>query len=194
MDDIVRWVGLLTGLAPVDLITCVINPFLSEPFMAHKAYIVHAIPGRVRLRVPEKRGDLEFFEDVRRRLRDCPSIQAIDINPNTAGILLHYQGGDPTVLFIEAANVGLTELAEIRSGLPPLEPINRRLMNRLREVDGRIAHATKGTTDGAAVAVLGLLLAGGLQVIRGEVLGSAIPLLWYAWQAVSGPPTPRGIS
>lgn len=156
--------------------------------MTQKAYIVHHIPGRLRLRVPDRRNDTEFFQEVSTRLSACDSVREVVVNPVTAGILVYYEGDLPTLL-MEAMGAGLMELANVKLGLPPLVPVAERLLGRLREVDGRILQATHGTVDGTTITVIGLLLAGSLQVLRGQVLGSAVPLLWYAWQAVSGPPT-----
>jgi hypothetical protein len=181
---------LLTGLTPLDLIVCAVTT--QETTMAtHKAYVVHHVPGRLRLRVPAHRADTDFFEDVSQRLMACKSVREVVVNPLTAGILLHYEADLPTLL-LEATEAGLTELAEVEFGLPPLVPVATQLTARMREVDGHIARATHDTVNGTSIVVLGLLLAGGLQVLRGHLFGSAVPLLWYAWQAVSGPPTQRG--
>lgn len=156
--------------------------------MTQKAHIVHHIPGRLRLRVPHRRDDTDFFEEVLRRFLTCDSVTKVDVNPSTAGILLHYDAALP-VLLLEAAEAGLTELADIELGLQPLVPISEHLTTRLGDVDRQISQFTQGTVNGTTVVILFLLLAGGLQVLRGRVLGSAVPLLWYAWQAVRGLPT-----
>jgi len=54
------------------------------------AYIEHQLPGRVRLRVPSRRGEVPFFEKVVRELSKHPAIRELSATPLTGSITLHY--------------------------------------------------------------------------------------------------------
>jgi hypothetical protein len=52
--------------------------------------IVHAIPGRVRLKVPKIRKNSAFEAEIRDRLSTAKAIQRVEINPITGSVLLLY--------------------------------------------------------------------------------------------------------
>src|SRR5712671_6162198 len=65
------------------------------------AYIEHQLPGRVRLRVPSRRGEVPFFEKVVRELSKHPAIRELTATPLTGSITLHYY--DPLQQIVAAA-------------------------------------------------------------------------------------------
>ena len=65
------------------------------------ARISHFTPRRLRIRVPEKRRDRAFFDAVAERLAAWDTIEAVETNPLTASILIHFS--DPERLFLETA-------------------------------------------------------------------------------------------
>jgi len=186
MEEALEWIEILTGYRPLELLFATVDHYRdSEPRMAHKAHVVHHSPGRVRLRMQHKRHDAEFFRAVQARLSEIDSVHSVEVNPATGSILVRYSG-EISHLIGQAMAYGLQEFAEVEFGLPPLEPISGRLKGRLGGVSTLITRATGGTVDGGSAVVIALLLAGTFQVVRGQVLGPAVPLLWYAAQAVSG--------
>jgi len=64
--------------------------------MAPLAREVHALPGRTRLRIDEKRGDAAYFLTVEKALSDYPGILAVETNSRTASVLIHHAENDPT--------------------------------------------------------------------------------------------------
>jgi hypothetical protein len=135
--------------------------------MVPVASIEHHLPGRVRLRVPSKRGDVSFFDKVVRELSKHPSLRELTASPLTGCITLHYC--DPLQLMTAAA--AEQQLFEI-GGSEPQDQKNKEQASGLREASG---------VTGATVA--GLSGLGLFQVARGNVLGSAIEDLWYAFAA-----------
>src|SRR5437660_7157158 len=65
------------------------------------ARITHFTPRRLRIKVPEKRRDRDFFDTVAERLATWESIERVETNPLTASVLIHFS--DPERLFLEAA-------------------------------------------------------------------------------------------
>ena len=58
--------------------------------MIPAAHIEHQLPGRARLRVPSKRGEVPFFEKVVRELSKHPAVHELTATPLTGSIMLQY--------------------------------------------------------------------------------------------------------
>lgn len=171
--------------SPLELVISVIYRYRWETAMDNTAYIVHHTPGRVRLRIPGRRDDAAFFREVEERVQQCASVREVRSNPTTASILVRYT--NDASLMNEIAEVGLSELVRLEIGLPPIEPIGQRFTQRLQSIDHRIHAATAGQVDGSGLTLLVLLCSSLFQIVRGrEVFGAAVPLLWYAGQAING--------
>jgi len=52
--------------------------------------VVHAIPGRIRLKVPQVRDSPLFANQIEQRLATIPGIQKVTINPLTSSVLVLY--------------------------------------------------------------------------------------------------------
>ncbi len=156
-----------------------------EAEMRAGAHVVHHIPGRVRLRVPAKRHDRRFFSEVKAQLEQVPQVRAVAVNHTSASVLVKYEG-EILDLLLAASQVGLEAMMEIEPDLPPLVPVADRLLGRLGDLDERIVRATGGGADGRSVVLIALLLAAGVQLLRGQIVGPAVPLLWYATRALGG--------
>jgi hypothetical protein len=154
-----------------------------EALMPVAAHIVHRVPGRVRMRIPHRRHHHEFFADVEKRLSQCANIASVSANPTTASVLVCFEGELKTVL-AQAAAVGLGALLDISDALPPIKPVDEALLERLTETDARIVASTGGAMNGGSAVLVGLLAAALVQLWRGQTFGPAIPLLWYAAQAL----------
>lgn len=63
------------------------------------AECVHAIPGRVRFRVPSLRGDATAADDLRQRLLSLPGVLAVDIRAAAVSVVVRH---DPQVLPLAA--------------------------------------------------------------------------------------------
>lgn len=182
------WDYLLDTIDPVDLLVSIVTYSAErvECQMPPKAVIVHHAKGRVRLRVPQKRYDEEFFQEVSRRLVGCDIVKGVHINPTAASVLVLYDGDVPTLLH-QALAVGVSDLVDIQFPSAP-QPLTQQLAKRLQNVDRAIAQRTYGGVNGGAVVVSLLIAAAGVELVRGRVFG-AIPMLWYAGQAVGMVPT-----
>jgi Heavy metal associated domain 2 len=141
-----------------------------------KAQRIHDLPGRTRFKIPERRGDQAFFNDVCERLRKYPSVREVEANPVTGSLLLQYAGeleSEP----VQAALNALAELVELELSAPP---VAKRLRADAIEVDQTIRRFTHGALDLGSAAALGLLALAGVQLLRGQQPVSAISLAWYA--------------
>jgi hypothetical protein len=122
------------------------------------AEIVHAMPGRARLRIAERRGDAVFFASVATGLSTIAGVRKAEVRPLTASVLI--QHGPPLERIMAAAQEArLFRLADPGTAPPPTEAF---------KIDPKM--------------VVGLGL-GGLaiwQLTEGKILPPAITLAWYA--------------
>ncbi len=151
--------------------------------MTSKTYVAHHIPGRrIRLRVSHKKGDKAFFGDVQTRLNSIPGIKA-STTPHTGSILIHYEG-DLEKLLLSAAEAGLAALIDLEMSDEPLESLADSLVNQVGAIERKLHASTGGQMDGRSFVTLALILAAGVQLLRGQIFGHAFPLLWYAAETV----------
>jgi len=131
------------------------------------AYIEHQLPGRVRLRVPSRRGDVPFFEKVVRELSKHPAIRELTATPLTGSITLqHFEPLQPVI-----AAAAEQKLFETRR----LEPAAKG--GESKQVGG--SNGGPGF-HGVATGLSGLSL---FQVAQGNVLGSAVESFWLSFGA-----------
>lgn len=136
-----------------------------------RAEIEHRIPGRMRLRVPAKRGDAGFFQKAEAVLAGMPGVRSARADPRTAGILVEHDGD------------GVAVLAAARE-----QDLFAAVPDRAVRAPGRVqAEARSGAASAGLpaspldIAALGLAGAGVLQFARGQVVGSASENLWNAY-------------
>src|SRR5262249_7602014 len=76
----------------------IFNPGKGASDMIPVAYIEHQLPGRVRLRIPSRRGEVPFFEKVVRELSKHPAIRDLTATPLTGSITLqHFEPLQPII-------------------------------------------------------------------------------------------------
>ncbi len=134
--------------------------------MIPAAHIEHQLPGRARLRVPSKRGEVPFFEKVVRELSQHPAVHELTATPLTGSIMLQY--AEPLRAITAAAcdqNLFKTDRPQPEPGKP----------NKA----GRVSKAPV-LTNGLATGLSGLSL---FQAVQGNVLGSAVESFWHAFGA-----------
>jgi len=136
--------------------------------MVPVAYIEHRLPGRARLRLPSRRGEVPFFEKVVRELSRLPAIRELTATPLTGSITLQHFG--PLHPIIAAA--ADQKLFEARR----LEP--QTIVSHSKPACG--SREGSGLADGVATGLSGLSL---FQAAQGSVLGSAAENLWHAFGA-----------
>lgn len=71
-----------------------------------RAVIVHRTPARLRLRIPERKGDEVYFVHVFEILSEAGSFE-IDFDPRTGSLLFLGEDIDPERLGSQAAEAGL---------------------------------------------------------------------------------------
>jgi hypothetical protein len=144
--------------------------------MAPTAFLAHGSSGRVRIRVPSRRGDAAYFERIRDSFAQCPGVRHLDVNPMTGSILLHHGLElEEVVCFGESNRLFEIERAPAR-GASPLS----RLAQEFGRLDARISASTGGMLDLPTIAFAACLGGVVIQMGRGRALAPASTLAWYA--------------
>jgi hypothetical protein len=120
------------------------------------AEVVHAIPGRARLRIPARRGDAVFFASVATGLSAIPGVFHAQVRPMTASIVIRHSA--PLARIGEAAEKARLFALAIAATPPP--------------------SAFRIEPKAALVASLGVFAL--WQLTQGRVLPPALTLAWYA--------------
>lgn len=129
------------------------------------ATIQHQIPGRLRLRIPARRGDVSFFHHIVQALSKLPSIAELSAIPLTGSIIIRHSGSAQAIA-AAATEQGLFEIGPEEPKKAPAPSSRRRPYAGLR-----------GT---AATGLSGLAL---FQVARGQLTGNAAENFWNAYGA-----------
>jgi hypothetical protein len=144
------------------------------------ARITHFTARRLRIKVPEKRRDRVFFDNVAERLAAWDSVEGVETNSLTASILIHFP--DPEGLFLEAA--AKNDLFDIDFDAAfgdSSEPVvTQAAVQSFHAADNLLRRWTQNQIDMRGVLFV-LLLAGGVfQLLRRRLDAPAPTLLWYA--------------
>lgn len=143
--------------------------------MTPRALLVHSVPGRLRLKIPDKRRDHDYFQRLQNELQTLEGVIELSLNAYTASALIGHDWPSDEILLHFAERTGLFVLDPA-----PFEPMWRRASVRLEQWDRRLATLTRGEVGVRSVLMLVTLLLGLRQAMRGQTLGPASNLLWYA--------------
>lgn len=163
------------------------------------AVIEHQAPGRVRLRVPSKRGDQAFFDAVAEGLAGHPLVDGLRTDPRLGSVIVTHREGAEAILAAAAergafqiggrpaaasgreprpTRAELLELAATIFSLLGLLQLRRQPMGPATEHCWNAFGARRTLQSGgltADFAVLGLI-----QLLRARVAGSATTLFFDA--------------
>lgn len=140
------------------------------------AHVSHELTGRVRIRIPERKGDEDYLARVGQALSKAEGVIAIEVNPLTGSLLIRHRSTTAELLrfaqtqqlfALEAPNTDQERLLHLAAeGVEKLEDLVHRV--------------TQGQTSLAEVLFVSLVGLAGLQALRGHALGPSTALLSYA--------------
>jgi hypothetical protein len=122
------------------------------------AQVAHAMPGRARLRIADRRGDAVYFASVSKALSAIAGVRAVEVAPMTGSVLIQHSGP------LARIGVAAKEARLFVVGEAPQIP---------RET-------AEISIDPKIVAALALFAAALWQMSKERVWPPAITLLWYA--------------
>ena len=159
----------------------------------------HLSTGRLRVRIPDRRGDDPFFKTVEERLAGWDSVHLVEVNPLTASVLVHFS--DFAALFAE--NIAKNDLFavdfdELIAASQPGQSLTQWAAQRVGEADRAMRRWTSGAADIRNTMFLLLIVGAAIQLLRGNIAVPATTLAWYAgemlrlWEVL--PPAKEAVS
>jgi hypothetical protein len=142
------------------------------------ARICHLTARRMRIRIPDKRRDRAFFDDICDRLSRWQSVECIEANPLTASILVYCSNPQQLLAELTARNnlLAIDFGAERRAS----ETLRNRAARHFGSADAALRRWTEGELDIRGLLFLLYLVSGVYQLLQGRVTASAPSLLWRA--------------
>lgn len=152
------------------------------PEQTPTAYLVHRVSTRFRLRVPERRGEADYFEQVQQRLSGLTGVEEVRVNPATASILaLH-----PVRPFADLeSELGAVQLFRLAAGQIPNRPAFTPLQSGLSSLDRYLRDNSGAGLDLRSLTFIAMVGIALNQIRRGETLGPALPMLWNAFELLA---------
>jgi hypothetical protein len=142
------------------------------------AHIIHQVPGRTRLKLPENRGDRDLFDRLAERLEAHAGVSEVDANGRTGSLLIHHSVPIAQILRFAETN----DLFTLGRKLKWRDTLANQTRAQLRTLDERLAHLSEGSLDLRSLMILAFLGLTLIQALRGQILPPASTLLWYAAQ------------
>ncbi|MEJ5330600.1 MAG: HMA2 domain-containing protein [Desulfobaccales bacterium] len=157
---------------------------------AQEVTVVHALPGRLRLKVPRVKGDAAFARRVEERLRVVPALLEVTAVPLTGSVVVHY---DPQAITSPAALLALSEaVTELFPGLnleelprlltpeentatAPTSSLAAGLVGFFSQLNSQVSAATGGLIDLKMLLPLSLFGLG----VRALLTDSKLKPSWY---------------
>jgi len=141
------------------------------------AHVAHMVAGRVRIKVPSRRGDVDYFTGLYEELLDYPALVDVRVNPGTGSIIVKHDAPTLESLKSFAEEMQLFTLEGI--DYKP-EVLLERASVSLSGIDEGIKKFTGGDIDFRSVVFIILLGIAIKQLTRGHVVGPASTLIWQA--------------
>jgi hypothetical protein len=146
--------------------------------MNAEALVVHNMAGRIRIRVPSKKGNAAYFTAVKETLSACVGVEGVEVAPFTGSILVRCHGPTEAVLGW-AESQGLFVVRQEQS--IKVTAFYDSVAGRFGALDDGIKTATGKSFDLPGLAFLGLMGAGIYQIARGNFATPAwYTAFWYA--------------
>jgi hypothetical protein len=147
-----------------------------------KAFVTHVSHGRVRVKIPAKKKDLDYFSQLKRYLMPLPGIVNVETNSLTGSVLVLHSLDlenldDLKTVSQYSEMMGLFKLAEPQNDSNSL---GHGLAAGFAGLNQSVKGASAGVVDLPTLGIVGLLGLGIWQISRGEIAVPAITALWYA--------------
>lgn len=154
--------------------------------------LIHAIPGRTRLRCPAIRTDRQGAEQVADALAAMPGVREVKVRPFTGSILVEHA---PTLTSAELTGVAQRvlgcdrvlargEVPPVEGVVPELSKIARLAATAFRDLDRDVLRASDGSLDLGTLVTLGFFGAGAVQLVteREMDLPPWFNLAWWGYR------------
>jgi hypothetical protein len=139
--------------------------------MIPSAHVAHKTVGRLRIKVPSKKGDHAYFEEIKAKLALSSYVTYVETNPVTSSVVVKYTGD----LFKVADFARKAGLFDLRKFAPLRRPLFFRVSEGFRSWNGFLREMTDGYLDIPSAVFVSLLISGFQQISQGNISSPA----WY---------------
>jgi hypothetical protein len=147
-----------------------------------EAFIAHVSQGRVRLKVPAKKHDANYFSQLKEYLAPLPGVEKVEVNPLTGSVLVLHRLELKSLedLNSMAAYSEMTGLFKVAVPTANSVPVAQSLADGLAGLNENVKGLSGGMVDIPTLAFVALLTVAVVQMSEGVVAVPAITALWYA--------------
>jgi hypothetical protein len=131
----------------------------------------------MRIRVPEKKGQTAYWQQVVEGLKDLSGIKSLQANPSTAGLLILHAMPENEIL----EHARELRLFKTTRSHRKAVPIQYKVTRSFKDMNRSVLRFTGGELDLGSVTFLGLVGFGAYQITRGNFTAPAwYTVFWYA--------------
>lgn len=148
--------------------------------MAEEALISHRTTGRLRIKIPRRKGEPAYFDSLERNCEGIPGLVSAKANPLTGSLLLTFSPGcDLSIPDVaRKLDIGLRTLVRTTP--------ERKAANQIELISNKVRDFTGGELDLNSLAFLCCLGLGFYQLCIGNVVAPAWYVgFWYAMNLAS---------
>ena len=144
------------------------------------AHVASDLPGRLRVKIPARKGNREFFEDLTSSLAKEVGVQRVESNPLTASVLVIH--GSTSIRILERVeSSGIFKVGKEVSKETGRTALAGRIVQSFKSFDTGVKKFTSGELDIPSVAFLLLAGLALFQIVSGNFMAPAwYTLAWYA--------------
>lgn len=154
--------------------------------MATQAFLVCSTPGRLRFRIPSRKGDPAFFDSLRTTCANLPGLSNAAVSALTGALLVTFE---PRSAFTPGDIAERLDL-ELQAICP--KSWEKSISNQFRFLDREFRQLTGGELDLRGAAFLGCLAAGIYQIAAGNIAMPAwFVAFWYAMNLAGNAQSPE---
>jgi len=141
------------------------------------AFCSHKTSGRMRLKIPSKKGNRGYFTFLTEQLSGISGIEKIEANPLTGSVLFLYTCGTEAI----AEHAETNSIFKLNGLNQYPTNLHQRISNTFKGINDRVKGVTGGEMDMGTLAFLVLAGAGIYQISRGNFTAPAwYTAFWYA--------------
>lgn len=150
------------------------------------AYVAHISSGRLRIRIPSRKGNSSFLDSVKVLFAGLPGLQSMEANPVTGSLLVLHSSGEAAVrALLDSYN--LSGASRTVKGKPAASAVHGEIATIFRGWDRQIQNFSVGNLNLEAVVAISLIGMAAYQISRGRfILLPWYNALWYAFSLLKG--------
>lgn len=147
-----------------------------------EAFVTHVSEGRVRVKIPARKHDEEYFSQLKGYLKPLPGVQKVVTNPLTGSVLVLHSLDLKRLEDLES----MSQYSEMMGLFKVVQPNGKSISlaegiaGGIAGIDASVKGVSAGFLDLSTLSILSLLGITIWQISRGEVAVPAVTALWYA--------------